>query len=72
MDASDIELVWEYAVRKSERAFAALVTRHVEWINRNGQTLEPSVMKQALIEQLGLELISARRPMEMLIVERIR
>jgi uncharacterized protein (TIGR03435 family) len=42
---------------------------HIEWHPQAGET-EQSAFERALQEQLGLELVSATRPVEMLIVEK--
>ena len=42
----------------------------LKWHESNSGHTEPEDMKQALIDQLGLELVPGREPIEMLVIEK--
>jgi uncharacterized protein (TIGR03435 family) len=42
----------------------------LRWKNSDGQDPHQTALKQALLDQLGLELVSGRAPVEMLVIER--
>jgi uncharacterized protein (TIGR03435 family) len=52
----DWQLLREYATRNSDRP----------------QSRNPEAIKQALLDQFGLELVPGREPVEMLVVERAK
>ena len=44
----------------------------LKWNERDWQHRNPDALKQALVAQLGLELVPSREPIEMLVVEKTR
>jgi uncharacterized protein (TIGR03435 family) len=45
---------------------------HLKWNQSDDQSLNLENLKQALIDQLGLELVPSREPIEMLVVEKVK
>jgi uncharacterized protein (TIGR03435 family) len=44
----------------------------LKWNERWGQDPNHDALKQALLDQIGLELVPGREPVEMLVVEKVK
>jgi len=65
----DLTLLRDYARRNSEEAFTTLVSRYVK---PGGRDPSHEALKQAMLDQLGLELVPAIRPVEMPVFEKAK
>jgi uncharacterized protein (TIGR03435 family) len=64
-----LELIFKMPV-VDETGLTENYSINLQWTELTGQTPGHDALKQALLNQLGLELVPARQPVEMLVVEK--